>query len=166
MKNKITIAYFPLGLKYATPLVFGAGIYLAFIGYFGWCIVLILLVVVILTTNYVTEINLTDKKYNDYLSLLWIPLNEETNGFNSLDRIVVRKGNYSQMLNTRWRSRQLDWSDYTATLIMDNGTLDLLTRNSKKELMGGLKEFADLLKVGVEDRTTNEYYWVDLTRVK
>ena len=164
MKKKIAIAYFPLGLKYATPLVFGAGIYLASLGHYGWCIVLILLGVVILTTNYVTEINLTDKKYNDYLSLLWIPLGEETNRFNSLDRIVVTKGNYSQMLNIRWRSRQLDWSDYTATLIMDNGTLDLLTRNSKKELIGGLKEFAEFLNVGIEDRTSSQYYWVDLTR--
>jgi hypothetical protein len=78
MKKKIAIAYFPRGLKYATPLVFGAGIYLASLGHYGWCIVLILLGVVILTTKNVTEINLTDKKYNDYLSLLWIPLGEET----------------------------------------------------------------------------------------
>jgi hypothetical protein len=48
---------------------------------------------------------------------------------------------------------------------MDNGTLDLLTRNSKKELIGGLKEFAEFLNVGIEDRTSSQYYWVDLTRI-
>jgi hypothetical protein len=108
---------------------------------------------------------LGEKKYHDYLSFLWIPVNAETNNFNSLDRIIVTKGNHAHTINTRAQSRQLDWSDYTGTLVMDNGTLDLLTRNNKTELIVGLKEFADFLKIGIEDRTTSEYFWIDLARI-
>ena len=165
MTKKITIPYFPLGMKYATPLIFGGAFYLASINYYSWSVILVLLTGIILTTKYVTEINLNEKKYIDYLSLLWIPLNVETKTFIHVDRIVITKGNHAQMINTRAQSRQLDWSDYTGTLITDNSTLDLLTRNSKRELITGLKEFAEFLNVGIEDRTSSQYYWVDLTRI-
>jgi len=166
MTKKITIPYFTKGLKYVTPLFFGIGIYLIFIHYPIWGVVLILAGVIVLTTNYVTEINLKDKFYRDYLSLLGLPLDVESKKFDKIDRIVITKGRYSQTINTRVQSRQLDWSDYTGTLILDNDdTLDLLTMNDKKELLKGLKEFTDFLKVGVEDRTTNQYHWVDMTKI-
>ena len=166
MKKKITVPYFPAGLRYATPIIFGAAIYLAVGGYIAWSIPIILLGVIMLTTNYVTEIDLGEQRYDDYLSLLSIPVNAESKKFKSLDRIIITKGNYAQMINTRAQSRQLDWSDYTGTLISDTGTLDLLTRNSKKELLVRIKEFADFLKVGVEDRTSKNYYWIDLTKIE
>ena len=166
MTKKITIPYFAKGLKYATPLFFGTGIYLIVIRYPIWGVLLILAGVVIITTNYVTEIDLKEKTYRDYLSLLGLTLNVESKKFNKIDRILITKGSYSQTINTRAQSRQLDWSDYTGTLILDNdNTLDLLTRNNKKELIKGLKEFTDFLKVGVEDRTTNEHHWVDMTKI-
>ena len=165
MIKKITIPYFPRRIKYVTPLIFGGALYLASINYYGWSVFLVLLIGIILSTKYVTEINLIDKKYVDYLSLLWIPLNVETKTFNRVDRIVITKGNYAQTINTKAQSRQLDWADYTGTLITDNSTLDLLTRNSKRELIRGLKEFAEFLNVGIEDRTSSQYYWVDLTNI-
>ena len=165
MTKKITIPYFPQGIKYVTPLILGGAFYLASINYYSWSVILVLLIGIILTTKYVTEINLNDKKYVDYLSLLWIPLNVETKTFNRVDRIVITKGNHAQMINTRAQSRQMDWSDYTGTLITDNSKLDLLTRNSKRELIIGIKEFAEFLNVGIEDRTSSQYYWVDLTRI-
>ena len=165
MTKKITIPYFPKGLKYTTPLFFGIGIYLIIMRYPIWGVVLILAGAIILTTYYVTEINLSEKSYRDYLSLLGLTLNEESKKFNKIDKIVITKGNYSQTINTRVQSRQLDWSDYTGTLILDNDdTLDLLTRNDKKELLKGLKEFTDFLKVGVEDRTTSQPFWVDMSK--
>ena len=78
MIKKITIPYFPTGLKYATPLAFGAAIYLIFINYPVWGGLLILLGAIVLTTKYVTEIDLSVKKYTDYLSLMWIPIKPET----------------------------------------------------------------------------------------
>ena len=166
MTKKITIPYFPKGLKYTTPLFFVIGIYLIILHYPIWGVVLILAGAIIVTTNYVTEINLKEKSYCDYLSLLGLTLNEESKTFNTIDRIVITKGRYSQTINTRVQSRQLDWSDYTGTLILDNNeSLDLLTMNDKKELLKGLKEFTDFLKVGVEDRTTNQYHWVDMSKI-
>jgi len=122
---------------------------------------LILIGVIILTTKYVTEINLKDKEYRDYLFFLGFNLNEDINKFNEIDRIINTKGNYSQTINTRSRSRQMDWSDYTGTLILDNGTLDLLTRHDKREIIIGLKEFSNFLEVGIEDRTTHQHHWID-----
>ena len=164
MTKKITISYFPKGLRYSTPLFFGAGLYLIITGSPVFGILLSLVGLLIMTTEYVTEINLKDKKYRDYLSLLWIPINEDSKKFNAIDRIIISKGNYAQTVNTRVQSRQFDWSDYTGTLILDTETLDLLTRNNKQELLKGLKEFSDFLHVGVEDRTTHEHYWVDMTK--
>jgi hypothetical protein len=166
MKKKIIISYFPPGMKYITPLLFGAAIYLIIINYAVWGILLTLSGLIILTTNYVTAIDLQEKKYDDYLSLLGVPLNSESQHFKNVDCIVITKGNYAQTVNTRIQSRQMDWSDYTGTLIMDSDkTLDLLTRNNKKELIKELLEFAIFLQVGIEDRTTSEYYWVDLEKI-
>jgi len=164
MKKKVIIPYFPAGMKYASPIPFGGGIYLLIIGYPVWGAIVILLGIIILTTKYVTEINLGDKSYLDYLSFLGLPLNKDSKRFKSLDRIVISKGKYSQTINTRVQSRQMDWTDYTGTLILDNDTLDLVTNTDKKKLLHALREFSDFLKVDVEDRTSNQHYWIDMTK--
>ena len=167
MTKRITIPYFPKSLQYIAPVLMGAGVYLIIMGYPVWGLVLVLSGAVILRTRYVTEINLTEKRYKDYISMLWVPLNMESDVFTMIDRIVVSKENHAQMINTRSTSRQLDWADYTGTLLFDQGkTLDLLTRNDKRELLLGLKDFAGFLNVDVEDRTTPRHYWVDLAKVE
>ena len=164
--KEIIIPYFPKGLKYVTPLLIGAGIYLSVIGYMVFGVVLILISMVILTTQYVTAIDLKNKTIHDYLSFLMLPVNKESKKFNGLDRIVVVKGDYAQTVNTRAQSREFAWSDYTGILVFDDGdTLDLLTKNSKRELLLGLKEFVDFLEVGVEDQSTGDFYWVDMDKV-
>jgi len=164
MIKKISIPYFPKGVKYSTPVPWAVGIYLLISGYPFWGAFLILLGLVVWTTQYVTEIDLENHAYQDYLFFLGLKLSEEKKKFNTIDKIVISKGNYSQTVNTRVQSRQMNWSDYTATLLLDNGTLDLLTRSDKQNLLRGLKEFSDFLKVGVEDRTTNRHYWVDMSK--
>lgn len=166
MIKKITIPFFPKGLQYATPLFFGAATYLIFIGQNIWGEVLLLICILILTTRYVTEINLQEKKYNDYLSLLGIHLNNESHPFKQLDRIVITKGSYSQRVVSRTQDRNLDWTDYTATLIFDRDqTLNLLTLNDKEKLLKGLKDFSTFLDVDVQDRSTRDHYWVDMTKI-
>ncbi|HEY5749097.1 MAG TPA: hypothetical protein VIU12_23675 [Chryseolinea sp.] len=166
MTKKIIIPYFPVGLKLVSPILFFAGLYLVVIGHPLWGVVLILLTAIILTTRYVTSIDLQKKVCDDYLSMLGIPFSKETKKFNALDRIVITKGNYAQRVQSRIQSRDMNWSDYTATLVFDDGgTLDLVTRNDKKELLLGVKEFADFLKVGVEDHSTSHHYWVDFSQV-
>ncbi len=137
MIKNISLPYFPTGVKLTTPLLFGGAIYFAVAGLPFWGLAAMIAGIIILTTQYITEINLLDKTYQDHLSFLWMPSNMGSKRFDTLDRIIITKGNYSQMINTRIRSGQLDWPDYTGTLISDNGTLDLLTRNYKKELING-----------------------------
>jgi hypothetical protein len=166
MTKKIVIPYFPSGLKYASPVLFFVGLYMLAVGHPVWGVVLVLLTAIILTTRYVTAIDLQKKVCNDYLSMLGIPFNKEVKKFNAVDRILISKGNYAQNVQTRIQSHTMQWSDYTGTLIFDNGdTLDLLTKNDKKELLLGVKEFADFLQVGVEDHSTNHHYWVDFSQV-
>jgi len=164
MTRKIKISYFSNAFKFIVgPLLLGAAIYLAFDEYFAWVAIFLLVVVMIFTTNYVTEINLEQKIYRDYLYFLGLDLNEEARTFDKLEKIVITKGTYSQNINTRSRSTRLDWSDYTGTLLHDgNESLNLLTRNDKEELLKGLKEFAQYLSVDVEDRTVGEPYLVDM----
>jgi hypothetical protein len=167
MTKKITTAYFPAGLKIFAPFLFFGGIYLCF-GSHSIPVLGVILTVAgigIFTTNYVTEIDLDAKVYSDYLSMAGIKINNESGSFKTLDKIVITKGNYSQVIRTRVQSRQMDWSDYTATLLMDEeGILDLLTRNKKRELIEELRELAEFLGVGMEDQTTNQHYWIDLSK--
>lgn len=165
MTKEIIIPYFPKGMKYATPLIAGLGIYLIILGHPIWGTLLLIPVPFILTTKYVTELNFDERFYNDYLSLLGFTLSKEVKRFNHIDRIIITKGNYSQNLNTRIQSRQMNWSDYTGTLIHDStGRLDLLTRTDKDELITELIAYADFLKIGIEDRTTSRPYWIDVTK--
>lgn len=144
-------------------MILGAAIYLFYIKHPAWALILILLCVIILTTKYVTEINLDKKLCKDYLLFLGIETQEEVKTFRSVDRIVITKGDHSQRILTRSRDTQLDWVDYTGTVIFDTQeTITLLTRNDKEDLIKGLKEFAEFLKVNVEDRTTHQHYWIDL----
>ena len=165
MIHKITVPYFPVALKYTSPLVLGIGVYVIAVDHLVWGIVLVLLSVILLTTHYVTRIDLTKRTYDDYLFFLGLPLNKDSKSFSRIDRIVISRGNYSHTINTRAQSRQLDWSDYTGTLVFDNGTLDLLTKNSKRDLLLGLKEFVRFLKVDIEDRTTAHHYYIDIDKV-
>lgn len=164
--KRVVIPYFPAGMRFVTPVIFAFAIYLYIVGYALWAVVAVLLCGIILTTKYITEISFHKKQYRDYLSFLGIPLHQETQTFKTVNRIVVVKENISQTLNSRIQSRQLDWAQFTGILIYDDvKTLDLLTRSNKRELLIGLKEFANLLQVDIEDQTISHHYVVDLRKL-
>lgn len=166
MTKKITHSYFPKQMKYFTPVAFAGGIYLYIIHQPVVCVLLILLGVGILTTKYVTKISLTEKKYEDYLSVLGLRMDYESKKFNVLHKIVITRGNFSQkVVPPLGRDRTISWSTFTATLFFDNDIIDLAEMTDKKELVVGLKEFAAFLKIGVEDKTTPHAYWIDMTKV-
>ena len=157
--------YFPSGLKYACIGFLGLSAYLMLHGHSGWSLTLILISVLILTTRYVTKIDLNKKHFRDYLSILAIPVNEESRGFRELHKIIITKGNHSPTVNTRVQSRQLDWSDYTGSLIFDEDqSLTLATKNSKKALIKALLPYATYLSIGIEDRTSSEHFSIRLDK--
>src|SRR5690349_18842035 len=100
MTKQIIIPYFPKELKYLTPLIFGAGIYFVYSGYYVWAVVMLLLGLVVLTTKYVTEINLDNKIFRDYLAFFWLPLDQDKKRFNTIDRIVITRERVQQKINT------------------------------------------------------------------
>lgn len=154
MTKKIVIPYFPKGLKWSTPLIFGLAVFLSVKGLIVIGLLLILFIILILTTNYVTEISMEQKRYWDYISMMSIHFNVETTSFTYLDRIIVTKGNHAQRVNSRSQSRTMQWTEFTATLLFDHQkTLDLITLTDKRELMEGLQAFAMFLQVPIEDRT-------------
>ncbi len=131
-----------------------------------WGLVSVLFVVMILTTYYVTEIDLQAKQYNDYLYFFSFNLNEEKKKFDSLDCIIITKAKLTKNVNTRFQSTQFRRTEYTGTLIHDETeTLDLVTTEDKQELLKKLKEFAAFLNVDVEDRTTGSPYLIDMTKI-
>lgn len=167
MTKKIIIPYFPKELKYASPLFLAGAGFLFYKGFPIWSLLVLLAMATIFATNYVTEIDLQQKRYSDYISFFGLRLSNEVSTFRNLDHIVITKGRYAQTINTRVQSRQIDWVDYTATLLVDGGRpLNLVTRTSKRELLAGVKAFADFLKVAVEDRTTRVHYWVNFNKLE
>ncbi len=150
----IKIPYFPKGLKYCTPLLFAGAGFLAWKEHPIWAFVLIFLTLVILTTAYVTIIDTHKKTITDSINVIWIPLGTEFKKFHTTNKIVITKGNYSQTINTRSQSRQLDWSDYTGTLLLDDhDSIDLITDTDKSSLIVRLQLIATELGVPVEDQT-------------
>lgn len=163
MIQRVKIPYFPVGLRYSTPFILIGALYLAYATFVVWSVLLVLVCGVVLTTRYVTEINKDQSSYHDYISLLGFRISEESGHFTHADKIVITKGSYAQNVQTRVQSRTMQWSDYTATLVMDNSkTLDLLTHVNKTELVKGIFVFATFLDVDVEDCTTSEPFIVDI----
>jgi hypothetical protein len=161
LKKRIIIPYFPSGLKYATPLFAGVAVYLIITSHWILASLLLCFSVLILTTFYVTEIDLEKRRYIDFLSVMGIPFSRESTSFQKLDRIIITKENHVQQLNSRIQSRTLRWSQYTGKLIFDNGhTLDLVSRPEKVKLVAGVKDFALFLQVPIQDLTTPEQPWI------
>jgi len=141
-------------MRYTAVAIILGALYLVFLKYLVFGILLILLSIFILTAQYVTIIDAGKKKLIDAFVFYGIRIVTEKSSFAILHKIVITKGKYSQNINTRAMSRQLDWTDYTGTLIYDDtGSLDLLTREDKKELMDALRVYAGALHVGIEDHS-------------
>jgi hypothetical protein len=155
VSHTISIHYFPNPLRYIAIASLSAVAYLIYIRHWKWGIVLALLILFIFTAKYVTIIDLDRKRFVDAFSFFGVNLENEVQNFTTLNKIVISKGNYSQKANTRSRDRQVNWSDYTGTLIYDgNKPLDLLTRNDKKELVDALRIYATALKIDIVDEST------------
>lgn len=163
--KKISTPYFPKGFKFASPIVMAGSLYLIYLKHEIWGSFFLLTSIIFLTTHYATVINLVNKTYRDYLFFLGFRLNSEKGTFNHIEKIVITRGDYQETFTTMINSKDVEFSDFTGTLVF-NGShrLDLLTDMDKKRLIKRLKEFAVFLKVGVEDRTTTHAYWIDIDK--
>lgn len=155
MTHTIKIYYFPKGMRYTSAALLLAALYLMYLGYVVWGVLMWVMIFFILTAQYVTIIDSGSRNFVDAFSFFGIVITTEKRSFTTLDKIIITKGNYSKRITTRSTDRQLDWTDYTGTLIYDDvGELDLVTRQSKAELVEALKVYATALSVGIEDHST------------
>jgi hypothetical protein len=152
MTHTISLYYFPKGLRYTAPVLLLLSAWLMYEHRFVWGVLLALISAFILTARYVTRI--AEHEFSDEFAFFGINIVTEKKRFRKLNKIVITKGNYSQNINTRASARQLDWSDYTGTLIYDDTqSLDLVTTQDKHDLVNELKVYASFLKIPIEDAT-------------
>lgn len=137
-------------MRYTTVAILLAAGYLVYIGYWKWALILAVISVFILTAQYITIIDVSNRRLIDAFSFFGLPFTTEKKTFSTLNKIVVTKENYSQKVTTRSSDRQYDWSDYTGTLIYDNNQeLTLLTREEKSELIAALRIYSSALNVPI-----------------
>lgn len=168
MKKRIKTPYFPQALIFSTPLFFICGVCLVINTYPLWGVVIFLLVTIILTTSYITEIDLRKKAYKDYLFFFGFDLQTEIRRFNKIDKIVITMGRHEHV--GRFPGAEpymVNWHQFTATILYDkDAALELATKKSKKELIKAIKDMATFLQVDVEDRCGREAYIIDMTRAR
>ncbi len=167
MKKKIIIPYFHSGFKYAFPFIFLLGGLLIYWKLYIFGSIFLTFSVLSIGMYYVTEIDLRNKRYSDYFFFLGLKLYHKSEKFTGIDRVYLIKEDQAQTVSTRAQYRKLNWTEFTAILLFTNGkTLELLTKNDKRELMLQLLDMIKFLKTEVEDRTTPQHFWIDLNKVK
>jgi hypothetical protein len=124
------------------------------VGYWIVAVIIVLITIFILTAQFTTVIDTGRKEFIDAFSFYGMSVGKERKQFRELNKIVITKGQYKQNINTRSQSRTLRWTDYTATLIYDNGRiLDLVTREDKSDVIVFAKLYSTALGIGIEDRS-------------
>lgn len=162
----ICIPYFSTYIKYGSILLLPIAVYLASFDKWFWTFVLLLILFIIWTTNYVTKIKRDTNCIEDFISFFFIPLNRENITFRKIDRIAIGKEQFSKMLNTRSRSRQLNWSEYTAILVYDNDQrFNLITKYDKVEAARAVKDLATYLGIDIIDESSTYPITVDLQKI-
>jgi hypothetical protein len=157
MTHTISLYYFPKGLRYTSPLILAVAGYLLYDGFRVWGLLLLVVTIFILTAKYITAIG--KNEFTDAFGVFGLAVVTEKKHFSQLNKIVITKGSYSQMVNTRASSRQLDWTDYTGTLIYDGTqSLDLVTTDDKDQLLNELRVYATSLGVAIEDPTGRQIF--------
>jgi hypothetical protein len=81
------------------------------IGYPIWMVPLFLLAAAVLTTEYVTEIDLEKREYRDFISLLWIPFDEEKTSFTTLTKIIITGENFLHDAHKNYNNKGRAFSD-------------------------------------------------------
>jgi hypothetical protein len=167
MRKKLNSPYFPQELKYGSVLFLVGGIYLAITGHLVWGPGLIVLGLILFSTEYVTEFDVQSRRITDYLSCCWLRFNKDEIRYGAIDKIIIVKSTFAQTINTRVQSRQMDWKEFTARILFDqNDPFDLLTKRTKHDLLLAIKELTLFLKVDVEDLTTSQPYFIDVSRIE
>lgn len=146
MTRKIIIYYFPAGMRYASWLLPALCIWLGLGSYIIWCLIVLLIFLVIISTRYITVLDIERKVFVDYIFLLGLKVGVEQSHYQTIRGITIARSAETQHVRSRIQDRQFQWASYTATLHFDNDqTLDLITSVSLETVKQEAKSYADFL---------------------
>ncbi len=118
------------------------------------------------STRYKTIIDLNKKLFTDYFSLAGLKFNLQQFQFEKIDRIFITKEKITHAYRSRGVHRDAVWVEYTATLLFQNGhTEEIISGNERDIILSKIKGFSELCSIGIESRTTDDWHWIDLSKI-
>ncbi len=152
MTVKLTNNYFSDTLKWmvviASALISG---YLLYTAQHQWMIFFLLIISLIsFSTQYLLEIDSSDKRIIDSFYILWIKTKSTTIHFQILNCIRLDKQRHVYNAGSRSRDRQADFNEYIATLEYDNNKSLELERKMEYQLLAEeMKNLSDKLGIPI-----------------
>lgn len=151
-----TAAYFslPFHLVAAAFDLFGL---IALLEGVWWLAVLLWVVsLLVFTTHYRLQLDLSTKTYHDYLWVLGMKIGEK-GSFDGVEYVFIKKAKVSQTVHARVASTTIEKEVCDAYLKFSNGTtLHLFTKDSREAVLQKLKKIAEQLKTEIIDYTQGE----------
>lgn len=152
MKAKLTEFYFSESMKWISTiaLVAGNSVLIVYAGYNYLITISLLFIPFLFTSKYEISVDKSTSVIEDTFCTLGIKIKADKYEFKELLGIRFDKEKQSYMANTRSRSRQVTFNEYTATLEYDGDKELELSRNSDyEEFAAHIYPFADQLDLGI-----------------
>ncbi|MEO1053109.1 MAG: hypothetical protein AAFX87_20915 [Bacteroidota bacterium] len=157
MIHKVSTPYFARALQFVSPVLIIFGGYQLWLASYILGAILILLGLVLITTRYITAIDIKKKQIEDYLEVLTFKANHEVFKFSNIEKIIITKEDKSYRDGSLSRDRVVTFDQLTGTLVYDGGqTFELLTKLDRDALIDKMREFAKFLNTYIEDHTTGK----------
>ena len=152
MKATYIEYYFSKGFRWTFGIVLGALALSALVmGHFNaWIVATPLFIAGISTIRYVTIIDREARIVVDRTEILRFAVKSDYIRFAHIYRIRLDKQKQGYMANSRSRSRQVDFNEYTATIETDKKEVELLRSNNYQEFIEKLNIFATEIDVPIE----------------
>lgn len=108
--------------------------------------------VVMLTTHVRLTVDLKQKKYTEYISLVGLKLDKEIHSFEQLEYVFIKKKRVSQTLHSRVSSNTIQKDQFDGYLkFSENDKVHLMTFDSRENLVKRLRPIATSLNTRIID---------------
>ncbi len=105
--------------------------------------------VIVFTTKYLLEVDMSQKVITDSFQVLWITTKKETLQYHELTCIRLDKQRYVYTANSRARSAQTDFNEYIGTLEYDGSSIELVRKVSYRPFAEEMKRIAAELQIPI-----------------
>ena len=150
-----TSAYFPTTITFVGGFVGFIGITFVTTNPILSC-VLMLVGIIAATTHYRLTIDVDKKLYHDYLWILGFK-NGQKGNFDKIEYLFIKKANVSQTMRVQVASSTIRKEVYDGFIkFSETNKVHLLTKDSKKELVGKLRKISEMLNIKIIDYSEGE----------